>query len=93
MNTIKQNKEIDLVVSLNDLKKLTKNQSEERFELVPFVDENKVQDPLYLKDLKTELFTKLPFYEGLLFNKRSGSIRSAIYLDKKIVNLNKEIEK
>lgn len=86
MNTIKQNKEIELIVSLNDLKKLTKNQSEERFELVPFVDENKVQDPLYLKDLKTELFTKLPFYEGLLFNKRSGSIRSAIYLDKKIVN-------
>jgi predicted RND superfamily exporter protein len=28
----------------------------------------------------------MPFYEGLLFNKRSGSIRSAIYMDKKIVN-------
>ncbi len=32
------------------------------------------------------MFNDLPFYEGLLFNKRSGSIRSAVYLDKKIVN-------
>ena len=36
--------------------------------------------------IKKELFNDLPFYEGLLFNKRSGSIRSAIYMDKKIVN-------
>ena len=28
----------------------------------------------------------MPCYEGLLFNKKSGTIRSAIYLDKKIVN-------
>jgi predicted RND superfamily exporter protein len=28
----------------------------------------------------------LPFYEGLLFNKKSGSIRSAIYINKKVVN-------
>ena len=28
----------------------------------------------------------MPFYEGLLFNKKSGSIRSAVYMDKKIVN-------
>ena len=28
----------------------------------------------------------MPFYEGLLFNKKNGTIRSAIYLDKKIVN-------
>jgi hypothetical protein len=34
---------------------------------------------------KKELFTKTPFYEGLLYNK-SGTVRSAIYLDKKIVN-------
>ena len=34
----------------------------------------------------TVLFENMPFYEGLLFNKKSGSIRSAIYLDKKIVN-------
>ncbi len=86
MNTIKQNQEIDLVVSLNDLKKLQKNEALETFELVPFVDESKALNPKYLQTIKKELFNDLPFYEGLLFNKRSGSVRSAIYMDKKIVN-------
>ena len=86
MNTIKKNQEVDLVVSLNDLKKLQKNEALETFELVPFVDESKALNPKYLQTIKKELFNDLPFYEGLLFNKRSGSIRSAIYMDKKIVN-------
>ncbi|WP_300977182.1 MMPL family transporter [Flavobacterium sp.] len=86
MNTIKKNQEVDLVVSLNDLKKLQKNEALEKFELVPFVDESKALDLKYLQTIKKELFNDLPFYEGLLFNKRSGSVRSAIYLDKKIVN-------
>lgn len=86
MNTIKKNQEVDLVVSLNDLKKLQKNEALEKFELVPFVDESKALDPKYLQTIKKELFNDLPFYEGLLFNKRSGSVRSAIYMDKKIVN-------
>lgn len=86
MNTIKKNQEVDLVVSLNDLKKLQKNEALETFELVPFVDESKTLNPKYLQTIKKELFNDLPFYEGLLFNKRSGSVRSAIYMDKKIVN-------
>ncbi|MGL3000838.1 efflux RND transporter permease subunit [Flavobacterium sp. RSSB_23] len=86
MNTIKKNQEVDLVVSLNDLKKLQKNEALETFELVPFVDESKALDSKYLQTIKKELFNDLPFYEGLLFNKRSGSVRSAIYMDKKIVN-------
>ena len=86
MNTIKKNQEVDLVVSLNDLKKLQKNEALETFELVPFVDESKALNPKYLQTIKKELFNDLPFYEGLLFNKRSGSVRSAIYMDKKIVN-------
>jgi predicted RND superfamily exporter protein len=86
MNSIKNDPTIDLVVSINDLKKLQKNEALEKFELIPFVDEAKVLDPDYLKTIKKELFHDLPFYEGLLFNKRSGSIRSAIYMDKKIVN-------
>ena len=35
---------------------------------------------------RSQLFNDLPFYEGLLFNKKSGSIRSAIYINKKVVN-------
>ncbi len=86
MNSLKQEKAIDLVISLNDLKKLQKNDSLQKFELVHFVDQSKTVDKVYLEKIKKELFNDLPFYEGLLFNKRSGSIRSAIYMDKKIVN-------
>ena len=86
MNTLKEDKVIDLVLSINNLKKLQKNDSLKKFELVSFVDQSKTADKAYLEKIKKELFNDLPFYEGLLFNKRSGSIRSAIYLDKKIVN-------
>ncbi len=86
MNSLKDDKAVDLVISINDLKKLQKNESLEKFDLLPFVDENKTTDKVYLEKIKKELFNDLPFYEGLLFNKKSGTIRSAIYLDKKIVN-------
>ena len=85
MNELKAQKEVDLVVSINDLKKLEKNDSLEKFELVPFVDQSKTGNQAYLNSIKKNLFTKMPFYEGLLFNEK-GSIRSAIYLDRKIVN-------
>ena len=86
MDLLEHHKEVDLVVSLNNLKRLQKNDSLQTFELIPFVDGKKAADPAYLQQIKTELFNELPFYEGLLFNKRSGSIRAAVYLDKAIVN-------
>jgi predicted RND superfamily exporter protein len=86
MNSLKEDKAVDLVISLNDLKKLQKNDSLQKFELVPFINQTKRIDKAYLNKIKRELFNDLPFYEGLLFNKRSGSIRSAVYMDKKIVN-------
>jgi uncharacterized protein len=86
MTGLKNSKEVELVVSLNDLKKLQKNEVEEKFQLVPLIDDSQTNNAGYLEQIKNELFNKLPFYEGLLFNKQSGSIRSAIYLNKKIVN-------
>lgn len=86
MTTIKSHKEISLVISVDNLQTLVKNDSLQTFQLKSFVNQNKIQDENYLKTIKADLFTQLPFYEGLLFNKKSGAIRSAIYLDKKIVN-------
>lgn len=86
MTNLKSHREVELVVSLNDLKKLQKNDSLEKFELVPLLNQKKTTDPVYLKEIKRQLFRDLPFYEGLLFNKKSGSIRSAIYMNKKVVN-------
>jgi predicted RND superfamily exporter protein len=86
MTGLKKAKEVDLVVSLNDLKKLEKDTINEKFVLSPFVDQSKASDPEYLKKVQYDLFHNLPFYEGLLFNKESGSIRSAVYMNKKLVN-------
>jgi predicted RND superfamily exporter protein len=86
MSGLKSSKNVELVVSISDLKKLQKDTLAQKFELVPLIDDNQKSDQAYLQNIKTELFTNLPFYEGLLFNKKSGSIRSAVYLKKEIVN-------
>ena len=83
---LKSSKNVELVVSISDLKKLQKDTIAQKFELVPLIDSNQIKNQAYLQNIKTELFNNLPFYEGLLFNKKSGSIRSAIYLKKEIVN-------
>lgn len=86
MTSLKNSKEIDLVVSLNDLKKLEKDTVNEKFVLTPFIDQEKTIDASYLKEIQHDLFNNLPFYEGLLFNKESGSVRSAVYINKDLVN-------
>ncbi len=84
-DSFKQYEEIDLVVSVGDLKKLVKKENPARFELVPFI-----QDSSYTKKqvskYKYELFNKLPFYEGLVYSKKSQTIQSALYIKKDIVN-------
>ena len=86
MTTLKKNKEVELIVAVNDLKKLQKDTINEKFELVPLIDSKQTGNQDYLTEIKRELFNDLPFYEGLLFNKKSGSIRGAIYINKKVVN-------
>lgn len=86
MTELKSTKEVDLVVSLNDLKKLEKDTLAQKFELVSLIDPSQTNKAEYLQKIKYELFHNLPFYEGLLFNKETGSIRSAVYLKKNIVN-------
>jgi predicted RND superfamily exporter protein len=86
MTDLKNAKEVELVVSLNDLKKLQKDTIAKKFKLAPLIEQSKTNNASYLTEIKKELFNNLPFYEGLLFNKETGSIRSAIYLNKKIVN-------
>lgn len=86
MADFKNQTEIDLVISVSNMKKLQKNNTLQTFELVPFVDQNKIFDAKYLATIKEDLFHKMPFYEGLLFNDKNETIRSVIYMDKKVVN-------
>ena len=86
MTSIAKNKEVDGVLSFNEIQDLVKNDSLKTFQTKPFIDQNKVADAAYLTAKKQDLLNKMPFYESLLFNKKSGVVRSVIYLKKDIVN-------
>ncbi len=86
MQELQLQKEVELVLSVGNIKNLEKNNSLQTFELKPFINSDKISDAQYLTTAKKDLFERLPFYEDLLYNKKSGAVRSAIYLDKKIVN-------
>lgn len=77
--------EVDFVLSTDNLQELVKDQENQKF----------IFEPLIKKEIKTQedvdtlinhLFNDLPFYDNLLFNKESRTIRTVMYLDKDIVN-------
>ncbi|WP_062056626.1 efflux RND transporter permease subunit [Aquimarina longa] len=84
-NSFKAYKEIDLVISIGDLKTLKKEDNPARFELVPFIKDTSYTEKQVYR-YKKELFNELPFYEGLVYSKKSNTIQSALYLKKDIVN-------
>lgn len=77
--------EVEYVVSLNDLQKLIKNKEAEKFDLVPFIKDS-VSSIEQIDKLQNELFKQYPFYDNFLFNTKTKTIRTAIYIKKDIVN-------
>jgi hypothetical protein len=78
-------KEVETVVSIKDLQKLVKNKKKQQFDLIPFIKDS-IHSKSEISILQNQLFKQYPFYDNFLFNKNSKAVRSAIYLDKKIVN-------
>jgi len=77
--------EVQLTLSVGNLKKLVKKTDTIGFELVPFIKDSIFTDA-NLQEYKQQLFNQLPFYDGLVYSPDRKSIRSAIYLKKDIVN-------
>ena len=77
--------EVELTLSIGDLQKLEKREDTAAFALVPFITDT-ILDKEKLDRYKYELFSKLPFYEGLVYSPNRKSVRTAIYLKKDIVN-------
>jgi len=77
--------QVETVVSIKDLQKLIKNKKKQQFDLVPFIHDS-ISSSQEITKLEQELFQQYPFYDNFLFNKDSKAVRSAIYLDKSIVN-------
>ena len=85
ISEIKKDKAVDFTLSIEDLKVLKKDTLNQKLKLVPFINKSEF-NPEYLKEKEREFYNDIPFYEGMLFNKETGSVRFAIYMDKKIVN-------
>jgi predicted RND superfamily exporter protein len=79
--------EVDFVLSLDNLQELVKDTINEQFTLKPWL-KDAPQDKSEINALTEHLFNNLPFYENLIFNKESGTVRTLVYLDKDIVNTN-----
>ena len=77
--------EVDFTVSLGDIKKLKKDTKNERFIVEPIYKTKPEKDADVLK-IKKDLFENLPFFDNFLFNKKTGTIRTVIYIKKDIVN-------
>ncbi len=77
--------EVDFSVSIGDIKKLEKDKVNQRFIIKPLYTQPPKNDQ-EVEKIRKELFEKLPFFDNYLYSKKSGTIQSAIYLDKKIVN-------
>lgn len=77
--------EIDFTLSIENLKVLSKNIKTKKFELVQFIK----QKPETKEDfnlLKQQFYRELPFFENLLFNKKTQTVRTAIYMKTEVVN-------
>ncbi len=76
--------EVDFTVSLADIKQLKADRVQRKFIIEDLFD-NEPTTEEEIQKIKVQLFENLPFYENLLYNKE-GTIQTAIYLNKEIIN-------
>ena len=77
--------EVDYVVSVDNLKELIRDKEERKFILRPLIEQNPLNN-IEVDSLTQYMFNNLPFYDNLLYNKETGTIRTLVYMDKDIVN-------
>ncbi len=77
--------EVDFVLSTENLQELVKNKEKESFELRPLIQSN-FKNQTEVDSISNHLYNDLTFYEDLLFNKETRTIRTVVNLDKDIVN-------
>ena len=85
VNKFDDRDEIDFTISIADIKKLKKDTKKRRFVLEPLYEKEPTSKEEVLA-IKKQLFEKLPFYDNLLFNKKTGTLQTAIYIKKEIIN-------
>ena len=77
--------EIDFTLSTNNVQLLVKDETQKKFFLQNLLPNKKI-DSVKLEKFKQNLILELPFYKNILYSSNGKSIRTAIYMDKDIVN-------
>ncbi len=77
--------EIDFTISTNNVQELIKDENQKKFRLRNLLPNKKI-DSVALEKFKQNLLIELPFYKNILYSNDGKSIRSAIYMNKDIVN-------
>ncbi|MGJ8735864.1 efflux RND transporter permease subunit [Zobellia laminariae] len=77
--------EVDFVLSLDNLQELKKDNVNQKFILEPLIS-SEIQTKKEIDSIKNHLFNDLPFYENLLFNKETGTVRTIANMDGDIIN-------
>ncbi|MDO4783069.1 MAG: MMPL family transporter [Capnocytophaga felis] len=82
---LKNFNEINAVISIENLPILVKDTATESFVTRSLLN-GKIQTQKQADSIKKVLAEKLPFYEGLIYNKETETLQTAVYMDKKIIN-------
>tara|TARA_R110002074_G_scaffold122612_8_gene257366 strand:+ start:494 stop:2881 length:2388 start_codon:yes stop_codon:yes gene_type:complete len=77
--------EVDFVLSTDNLQELIKDNEKQEFKMRPLIT-GELNSQKEIDSVTNHLFNDLPFYENLIFNKESKTIRTIVNLDKDIVN-------
>ncbi|SDX71164.1 hypothetical protein SAMN05444411_108107 [Lutibacter oricola] len=77
--------EVDFTIAIGDIKKLKKNTTKKKFDVEPLYSKNPTTNK-EVQNIKHELFDNLPFFDNILYNKETGTIRTVVYMRKDIVN-------
>ena len=77
--------EVSSVISTENLQTIIKDTTNQKFAIQQLISK-KISSQQEVDSITNTIFNKLPFYEGLLYNKDKNILRTAIYIDKEIVN-------
>jgi len=89
--SFKNKKEVNNVIHVGNIPVISKDKIKKEF-TVDSILNNSFKSDYKVQEFKNTLFQDFPFYENILFNKKSETIQTAIYLDKKVVNNIERIE-
>ena len=89
--SFKNKKEVNNVIHVGNIPVISKDKIKKEF-TVDSILNNSFKSDYKVEEFKNILFQDFPFYENILFNKKSETIQTAIYLDKKVVNNIERIE-